>query len=167
MEKIQGKDKTVKSAIIILVALVVLFAGMIMIANKGAKKANLASEDQKHAIINIAGKHLVASVADSKASRTKGLSNVHAIGPNEGKLFVFEEEDYHEFWMKDMNFSLDIIWINDLGTVVDIKENISPDTYPNSFKPIAKASKVLEVNSGYVAQNSIKIGDQMIWTELK
>ena len=167
MEKVGEKNKTVKSAIIILVALVLLFAGMIMLANKGAKNANLAKEDQKHAIINIAGKHLVASVADSKASRTKGLSSVHSIGPNEGKLFVFDEEGYHEFWMKDMNFSLDIIWINDLGTVVEIQENVSPESYPNSFKPMAPASKTLEVNAGYVAQNGIKIGDQMIWTELK
>lgn len=166
------KKQTMKVAIFALSSVVLIFTLSVIFANQKVQEfkdgqASVGSFMDKRAIVNIGGNNIIASVADTKASRTKGLSGVEYMGPREGKLFVFEEEDFHSFWMKDMNFSIDIIWINELGTVVDIKENISPSTYPDSFVPRSPALSVLEVNSGYVKEQGVKVGDQVIWTELK
>lgn len=171
MEKLKN-DKVMKTALVVLVAIVVIFAGALIFAGKNASEVtqvflNEQEQNLKKAIVNVGGSHLIASVANTPLSRKQGLSNVHSIGPNEGKLFVFDEEGYHEFWMKDMNFNIDIIFINKQGTVVDIIENISPETFPKTFKPKYPAIKVLEVNAGWASQNKVKVGEMMIWTELK
>lgn len=164
------KDKVMKYALVILVGVIIVFAGALIFAGRNMN-STVPVENQEaslsRAIVNVGGKHLIASVANTPISRTRGLSNVKSIGPNEGKLFVFDKEDYHDFWMKDMKFSIDIIFINSLGTVVDIFENVSPDTFPNTFRPKYPALKVLEVNAGWASQNKIKVGDTVIWTELK
>jgi uncharacterized membrane protein (UPF0127 family) len=172
-ENLNKKDGVMRTALVVLVGVVVIFAVALVFAGKksslstGADSNVAVGEPLKKAIVNISGSHLIASIADTPLARTNGLSNVRVIGPNEGKLFVFDSEDYHEFWMKDMNFSIDIIFINDKGTVVDFVENIAPETYPNSFKPKYPASKAIEVNAGWVKAQNIKIGDFVLLTELK
>jgi uncharacterized membrane protein (UPF0127 family) len=63
--------------------------------------------------------------------------------------------------MKDMKFSIDIIWLDKDLQVVYFEENVSPDTYPNVFKPDKKAKYILEVNAHFVSKNHIKYGDQL------
>lgn len=101
-------------------------------------------------------------ISDNEITRLKGLSGVVSIPKNHGMLFIFENSDYHGIWMKDMNFSIDIIWLNEYTEVVYIEKNISPDTFPNVFKPNTKSRYVLEFNSGFVDQNSVKIGDKFV-----
>ncbi len=183
MENKDKKDKVMKSALMVLVVIVVVFAGLLIFAGSktntpdrvvqnndvpsGKRLIDLDDLGLSKAIVNVGGVHLTASVANTQSSRTRGLSNVHSIGPNEGKLFIFEEEDYHAIWAKDMNFAIDIVWINNNGTVVDFAQNVMPDSYPKSFTPKYPASKVIEVNAGWVEQQKIKVGDQMIWTTLR
>jgi len=100
-------------------------------------------------------------VADSNAERKSGLSNRETLRDNEGLLFIFPEPDFHGIWMNKMNFSIDIIWLDKTQQVVYIKKNVSPDTYPEIFKPTKKSLYVLEVSSGFVKKEGIKIGDQM------
>jgi uncharacterized membrane protein (UPF0127 family) len=104
---------------------------------------------------------LIIETADTKEKRLIGLSNRSNLAANQGMFFVFEEPGYHRIWMKDMNFPIDIIWLNDVKQVVSIKENVTPDTYPESFKPSKESLYVLEVESGFVKKKGIKIGDQL------
>jgi uncharacterized membrane protein (UPF0127 family) len=67
--------------------------------------------------------------------------------------------------MKGMNFPLDIIFIDKEGSIVDIYENIDPDTYPNSYKPSFLSLKVIEVNGGWVSSNRVKVGDTVMIKE--
>ena len=64
--------------------------------------------------------------------------------------------------MKDMYFPIDIIWIGENNTIVDITKNLSPRTYPKTFSPKTEAKYVLEVNSGYVEAHGINIGDLVV-----
>lgn len=79
----------------------------------------------------------------------------------QGMLFVFEEEAVPCFWMKNVRFPLDIIWLSQDKTVADISESVLPcgDSCPG-IMPKARARYALEVNSGFAAKNHIKIGDQ-------
>jgi uncharacterized membrane protein (UPF0127 family) len=119
------------------------------------------------AIVNVNGHNLVAAVADTPALREKGLSGTHFLNGGNGMFFIFEEADEHGFWMKDMGFPIDIIWIGENNQIVDIKENVSPSTYPAVFTPSAPAKFVLEVVAGWSAKNDVQIGDTILVTPVK
>ena len=104
---------------------------------------------------------LKAQIATTDYQRKKGLSNRDKLAKEEGMIFIFEEEKFHSIWMKDMNFPIDIIWIDSEKEIVDIKKNASPDTYPESFRPNEPAKYVLEVKAGYIKSNNLQIGDTL------
>ena len=104
---------------------------------------------------------LTVTVADTVAERTQGLSGRPRLADNEGMFFVFEEADRYGFWMKDMNFPIDIIWLSDEGFVVDIDEAASPESYPTVFKPDVPARFVLEVHAGFAREHGIRQGSKI------
>lgn len=99
-------------------------------------------------------------VADDDIARQKGLMFRDKLSDNQGMLFIFEEQGLHNFWMKNMKFSLDIIWINKDKKIVEIQKNASP--YSKScpdLVPSKESLYVLEVNAGFVEKNKIGLGD--------
>lgn len=103
-------------------------------------------------------------LATSTAALQKGLSGRISLDSQSGMLFIFAKPDKYRFWMPDMLFPLDIIWIND-GKVVDISENVSnkfDPTDPNFYTPSQPVQYVLEVNAGFAASKRIQIGDTTI-----
>lgn len=89
-----------------------------------------------------------AFVVSTKQDLVRGLSGRTSMKNNEGMFFVFTEPAMHIFWMKDMFFPIDIVWIDANMTVVSVTENISPDTYPETFEPESPTLYVLELNAG-------------------
>lgn len=112
-------------------------------------------------ILKIRDKELNIEIADSFDERQFGLSGRDYLDDNKGLFFVFDRDDFYGIWMKDMKFSIDIIWIDSGGKIVSIKTNILPATYPESFTSEKPAKYVLEVNAGWADKNSIKIGDMV------
>lgn len=109
--------------------------------------------------IELKGQVIQVSVADTESSRRQGLSGRAGLEPDEGMLFVFPEDGIHGFWMKDMRFSIDILWLSASGSIVYMAQNISPDTYPQNFSPDTPARYVLELSAGYVEEHAVSIGD--------
>lgn len=97
-------------------------------------------------------------IASTTEEQIQGLSGHAPLSTDQGMLFVFSTSSIKSFWMKDMNFSLDIIWIDENKNVLDVASDISPDTYPNIFKSPAPARYVLEVSAGFAEKNKIKKG---------
>lgn len=89
----------------------------------------------------------------------KGLSGRGSMNPGTGMLFSMPNAC--NFWMKDMKFPLDIIWINDKREVVDISENLPVPT--SSFMPLYSPRRfsvyALEINGGEAKALGINIGD--------
>lgn len=108
---------------------------------------------------------LVAEVANTRKSRELGLSGRHMMRDDEGMLFVFDTPGRYGFWMKDMEFPLDIIWINQNGIVVSIERNISKDSYPKTFINQADASYVLEINAGLAERFGLYLGSKVKMTD--
>ena len=108
---------------------------------------------------------LVAEVANTRKSRELGLSGRLHMRDDEGMLFVFDTPGRYGFWMKDMQFPLDIIWINQNGIVVSIERNISNDSYPKTFINQADASYVLEINAGQAEKFGLYIGSKVKLTD--
>lgn len=114
--------------------------------------------------VNIGGKaEFKVGLAVTREQRAKGLSGREYLADDEGLLFVFQNPGRHGFWMKDMNFAIDIIWVDEEKKVVDIRENANPESYPaETFYPSYPALYVLEINAGLVEKYGIKVGDSVL-----
>lgn len=104
------------------------------------------------------------AVADSFEERVKGLSGLPELGKNRGLIFAYSHKDTHGIWMKDMHFPIDIIWLDEELRVVDIEKDVSPDTYPETFRPETPARYVLEVNAGFAEKHDVNIGTVAVWS---
>ena len=103
-----------------------------------------------------------ASLADSIPERMKGLSDTPVLPEGVVKLFAFGAEGEHSIWMKDMNYAIDIIWVDKTGNIVYLKENATPESYPESFASPKPAWYVIEAPAGFVAKQGIEIGDEVV-----
>jgi len=105
----------------------------------------------------------VVEIADSEEERRTGLSNKDSIEEDEGMLFTFQEEEFPGFWMKDMNFSIDIIWISSDMKIIGIERNIQPCGQDSCliFYPQEKIKYVLEINSGMSERYGFEEGDSV------
>jgi len=90
---------------------------------------------------------IAVEISNTPSTREKGLSDRKYLNTGTGMLFIFPTPGMHTFWMKDMNFPLDIVWINSDRKVVGISSNISPFSYPATFKPDIDVQFVLEINA--------------------
>ena len=68
---------------------------------------------QAISIVNIVGKTLQVDLALTDEEKARGLSGRESLDEDEGMLFVFDVPGNYGFWMKDMNFAIDIIWLNE------------------------------------------------------
>lgn len=106
-------------------------------------------------------------IANTEAEREAGLSGTEPLSLKEGMLFVFEKEGIYGFWMKDMNYPIDIVWISQDKKIIHIEKNIIPETYPEIFRPSSSALYVLELSSGFCQKYGIKIGDTVKIPQIK
>ena len=103
-----------------------------------------------------------AEVVSAFAEREKGLMFRESLAEDRGMLFIFEEEGLYSFWMKNMRFPLDIIWLDLNKKIVEIKENVLPCSEScETLSPENKARYVLEVNAGFTRRNKIKVGESV------
>lgn len=91
-----------------------------------------------------------AEVVETEESRQKGLSGRKSLEWQHAMVFKYDKEDYWNIWMKDMNFPIDVIWIDKNGRIVSIVKNIQPSSYPKTFGPKEKALTVIELPAGSV-----------------
>lgn len=117
-----------------------------------------------HGTVVIDGKvNVRVSVASNDRSRERGLSGKEALAADEGMLFLFDRPDTLAFWMKEMNFPIDILWI-DGTTIADMTTDV-PVPVPGErlplFSPRVPVDKVLEVPAGFARAHGLKVGMPM------
>ena len=101
--------------------------------------------------------------AYSNVEKTIGLSGRNELASDTGMLFVYETEDYYPIWMKNMNFAIDVIWLNENLEVVYISKNNQPcgNDYCANVNPGNKALYFFEINAGLVDEYDIGLNDQI------
>lgn len=98
--------------------------------------------------------------ATTNEQRILGLSNRVSLPSSSGMLFVFETSEEQCFWMKDMKFNIDILWLNEKKQITKIEKDVTPQTYPETFcQPDTKY--VLEFNAGTISANGLKVGSTL------
>lgn len=104
---------------------------------------------------------ITVAFAVTKLQQEQGLSGTKELSMDNGMLFIFDAPMMPAFWMKDMNYPLDIIWIDPNKQIVGVSENLDPATYPKTFVPPSNILYVLEVPAGFYKTNYLKIGDRV------
>ena len=117
--------------------------------------------------VRIGSLEFVVEVAADSDTQIKGLSGRESLDAGTGMLFVFENEKRFRFWMRGMEISLDMIWINSECRVVDVSENVPPPERDTPLKdlprysPESPAKYVLEINGGESSDRGLLIGDHV------
>ncbi|MGC1631731.1 MAG: DUF192 domain-containing protein [Gelidibacter sp.] len=110
-------------------------------------------------------KNLDIEIADDEYQTQTGLMYRDSMGQDQAMLFVFPEEDYHAFYMKNTKFSLDIIYIDADKNIVSFQKNAQP--YSEASLPSNVPAKyVLEINGGLADQWELKVGDKIEYKRL-
>jgi uncharacterized membrane protein (UPF0127 family) len=115
--------------------------------------------------VTIGDASFVVELAVTPQERAQGLSGRPGLAPGTGMLFIFGTEDLYSFWMKDMRFPLDLVWISAECAVVDITEDAPPPAPGQTtadlptYRPSEPAQYVLEINAGEAESAGIRPGD--------
>lgn len=122
---------------------------------------NIQTKNLQNCPLRISGECVVLEIAETSEARAKGLSGRLSMADDEGMLLKFTYSDRHCIWMKDMLFSLDLLWLDEDGVIIDLKKEITPETYPTSFCSRSPARYVVEINTGGIASSGLEIGDKI------
>jgi len=134
---------------------------------------NFSVNNQVGNVITVNGTKINIFLAQTPEQRSEGLSKTESLKENEGMLFVFDKKDTKpSFWMKNMLFPIDIIWINDkkviqIDTNVPVPPKDTPDNKLETYSPTTEIDYVLEVNAGFCKDNNIKLGSKVDLSSLE
>jgi uncharacterized membrane protein (UPF0127 family) len=139
------------------ISLIVLVSITLMTAGCQTKQFSLSSLE-----LEINGQELNLEVAKNTADELKGLSGRESLCENCGMIFIYHDYQVRNFWMKDMNFPLDIIWLKD-GLVVGLNKNVPilTDGHVTRLKSPQVVNQVIEVKAGLIDKIGLKPGDKI------
>lgn len=145
--------------LVILTVVVLRFRGIDLIPKIGGFNKTVTINEQTFRV----------EIADDEKEQTKGLSNRNSLDKDKGMLFIFPEKGKYSFWMKNVKFPLDIIYISD-NKIVDIAKNAAPQEENATNIPIItpkdNANFVLEINGGLSDEYEFKIGDEVTYENI-
>lgn len=158
--------------IFLFVAVAVLIVVVFYFLGKERKNTNeptyteisteIPHEETTRPFVKVGDTMIRVDIARTSEEQKRGLSGRGALPENDGMLFLFSEKQIPRFWMKDMKFPIDIVWISD-GVVVGIEENIDPQMGISEeelriYTPPEPIDVVLEINAGKAAEWGVKVG---------
>src|SRR3989338_2407214 len=154
-----------KKTLLIVAFTVVVLIGVVVnqknVLNESNNNNQNISQKEGH-VLKVGTARVLIDIADTPALRERGLSGRKLLLDDQGTYFIFDHPDVYPFWMKEMNFPIDIIWIGEHMSVVDITKSASPSSFPQTFVSSAPALYVLEVQAGFAERHGVKIGDQVV-----
>lgn len=110
--------------------------------------------------LEIKGQKFSVETAKTDELRQKGLSGRESLDKDKVMVFEFEQAARRCFWMKDMKFNIDMVWLNSDKKVIAAEHNVSPDTYPQNFCH-DNAKYVVEFNANTAKELGLQSGDTL------
>ena len=149
---------------ITIAAIIVGIAGIISLPSD----VKLESVEFPRGTVKLDSVVLEVQIADTDPRRVRGLMFQEQLPLDEGMLFVFDDANIRSIWMLNMQFPLDVIWIDDNNKVVFIEKNVPPCktaletvTCPSYNGGSMDAKYVLEVTAGFVDEFKITTGSTL------
>jgi uncharacterized membrane protein (UPF0127 family) len=107
---------------------------------------------------------LHVEIADTQELREFGLMQRTKLENNAGMLFVYPDEDVRGVWMKNTLLALDVLFLSETGKVVSMLQNLQPckQSPCSIYSSHQKAQFMLEVNAGFIARHTIKLGQDVM-----
>jgi uncharacterized membrane protein (UPF0127 family) len=113
------------------------------------------------ASVRIGGHTYAVELAASPAQQQRGLSGRDWLAPGTGMAFPFDPPAFTPFWMQEMHFAIDIVWVAN-GKVVGVAASVAPDRpgdEPRLYYPPVPVSLVVELPAGTAAADGLAVGD--------
>ncbi len=114
--------------------------------------------------VEIRGHRVAVEIAEERAEQAKGLGDRDSLSWGHGMYFVYDRPGFYSFWMKDMRFPIDIVWLRD-GRIVDLHPNVpfEPGGNGPTVRPSSLVNAVLELPAGYAAAQGWRVGDRVVF----
>lgn len=161
---------------LILIGLLVFGRGFTSLnfAPAGTKSARLSTSSAsrltsgKIVDVKVNTLEVKATLASTQKDRQKGLSGRDSLPFEEGMLFVFDSDGNYKIWMKDMEFAIDVIWVDKDKKVVSVASEISPEPGKDDdeltvYEPAGESRYILEMNAGLAEAHDIQPGDAVVF----
>ena len=104
-----------------------------------------------------AGIHRIkAELADTDASRQRGMMFRKTLLPQEGILFVFERSERVCMWMKNTYLPLSVAFLDDQGVILNIEDMAPHSEVSHCAKKAARFA--LEMNLGWFEKRGLRAG---------
>ncbi|HVO86345.1 MAG TPA: DUF192 domain-containing protein [Candidatus Binatia bacterium] len=156
------KPASAKTASALKLQLISLIVLVVVLVLAGHHASSFCVEQYRHdETLRVNGHSLSAQLAATEAQREKGLGGRACIGTSQAMLFLFNQPGYYYFWMRDMHFAVDMVWLSDAKQVVYVQPNVLPSTYPNSFVSQQPARYVIELRAGQAERLGIGTGTKL------
>jgi len=139
----------------------IIILALLLFGARERSEENMPAAAPASPVVFVSETEVAVEIADTPEKRAQGLSGKESLGENEGMLFVFETPGVYAFWMKDMRFPIDIIWIGDDLRVAHITHNAAPESFPETFQPPAPVRYVLEVNAGFAETHAVSASNSI------
>ncbi len=128
----------------------------------GGRRATPEPEGLPRATLQIGLQLISVEVAETPEQKSRGLSGRPTLAQGHGMWFPYQTPAMISFWMRDMHFPLDFVWVRD-GTIVDMAEGISPaGGTATMVRPGKPADAVLEIPAGTIARWGWRVGDAVV-----
>jgi hypothetical protein len=144
-----------------------LVGGMLCLAPAASGAAGDPPPPAEYQRVCIRGTCFDAEIALTAAERSRGLMQRTSLAKDRGMLFVFPEEGFHRFWMKNTLIELDIIFIGADRRVVSIAHRAQPCRKDPCarYSPEGNAAYVLEIAGGLAASHGFAARDPVEFRE--
>jgi uncharacterized membrane protein (UPF0127 family) len=123
--------------------------------------ANVTDSEYLKGYVILDNYKILVDIALTDKQVQDGLAIKNSLNENEGMLFFLGEPRKASFWMKNMKFPIDIIWLDENFSIIHIEQELQPCEsvfYCKSYKPNSEALYVLETIAGFTKKHNMQIG---------
>jgi uncharacterized membrane protein (UPF0127 family) len=144
------------------IKIAVLLLALLMLASFGPQ------QELKDYVVFPDGWKVVVILADTPEERATGLRDTLVLAQEVGMLFVYPTPSHTSFWMpREMKYTLDMIFMNEIGTVVHIAHRTYPCMEEDQadcpvYSPDFPVSYVLEIHGSMAKFHNLKVGDNIM-----
>lgn len=124
------------------------------------------TKERELSLFKSSGKHIRSidiEVADTPYEQELDLKHRNALAAHQGMLFLYPQAELRGYYMKDIRFPIDHIFIGSDNKVVSFKENAKALDETTFLPSQVPAQLVLKINGGLSEEWVIEVGDYIEW----